>query len=416
MQTLAAEVVALEERLLRLRSADLKNRHEASGASEVSRAMQAQLEAMAKERGGLLDMVQALREENAGLKAAAKAAQAEASAAAAAREQQGSRRGSLDAGSGGPTVVPPLPLLVGGLRSALASARGSARGSANDLQALAAAAVGGGGSVGSAAAVTMAAAATVAQREGILSASSSHSNLSSLVLNPEASPLQKPPLPSRSEAPSPSPPPAPQAASASGGGDGWSSARAARSPPSSSLPLSARSSPGLSRLSLPSQHQQPGGAAGGGGGGGHVLSGSAGGLPQELRALLPAALYGEPSPQVAGEVMAAGGEVVQVSSVRCLAVRCTATPPPRKDMHSSTQRPPCIDGTHHLCQLSFSVPDPASHLLAHTHMSPLPFQAVESIYDLLDALAAEKQQLVAKLNAQQVFVCACMRACIFVSD
>lgn len=40
LQALAAEVVALEEQVLRLKSSHLRDRSEASGATEVARAMQ----------------------------------------------------------------------------------------------------------------------------------------------------------------------------------------------------------------------------------------------------------------------------------------------------------------------------------------------------------------------------------------
>lgn len=40
LQALAAEVVALEEQVLRLKSSTLRDRSEASGATEVARAMQ----------------------------------------------------------------------------------------------------------------------------------------------------------------------------------------------------------------------------------------------------------------------------------------------------------------------------------------------------------------------------------------
>ena len=40
MQALAAEVVALEEQVLQLKSSHLRDRSQASGASEVARAMQ----------------------------------------------------------------------------------------------------------------------------------------------------------------------------------------------------------------------------------------------------------------------------------------------------------------------------------------------------------------------------------------
>ena len=103
-QGLAAEVVSLEERLFQAKSADLRERSQASGASEVVGALRAQLEAVSKERGGLLGELAGLREAQAALRAefgreVARAAAAEARAAAAeaalaeAREQQRQRRG-----------------------------------------------------------------------------------------------------------------------------------------------------------------------------------------------------------------------------------------------------------------------------------------------------------------------------------
>ena len=73
----------LEEQVLQLKSSHLKDRSQASGASEVARTMQAQLEAVSKERGTLLDEVHRLREENAEAKHQLRRLQQQHAAAAA---------------------------------------------------------------------------------------------------------------------------------------------------------------------------------------------------------------------------------------------------------------------------------------------------------------------------------------------
>ncbi|KAL4442722.1 hypothetical protein ABPG77_006716 [Micractinium sp. CCAP 211/92] len=104
-KALAAEVVALEEQVLRLKSSTLRDRSEASGATEVARAMQAQLEAVSKERGNLLDEVHRLREESAEARHQLKRTQqqlaaAQQTAAAAAARQQQQPNGEAGGGEG----------------------------------------------------------------------------------------------------------------------------------------------------------------------------------------------------------------------------------------------------------------------------------------------------------------------------
>lgn len=86
-QSLAAEVVRLEEQVLRLRSQELRVGREAEGATEVVRAMQSQLEAQTRERTGLLTELDALRSDNTELRQRLRAAEAAAAAAAAAAAQ-----------------------------------------------------------------------------------------------------------------------------------------------------------------------------------------------------------------------------------------------------------------------------------------------------------------------------------------
>lgn len=94
LQSLAAEVVALEEQQLRLKMAHLKDKAQASGASEVVAAMQAQMEAASKDRRDLLQEVARLRDEAEEARLQLRRLQrggnsAAAAAAADGQEQQG---------------------------------------------------------------------------------------------------------------------------------------------------------------------------------------------------------------------------------------------------------------------------------------------------------------------------------------
>ncbi|PRW60943.1 Serine threonine- kinase CTR1 [Chlorella sorokiniana] len=100
-KALAAEVVALEEQVLQLKSSHLRDRSQASGASEVARAMQAQLEAVSKERGALLDEVHRLREESAEARHTIKRLQQQQAASAASAAAVAAQQAQAQAGRQG---------------------------------------------------------------------------------------------------------------------------------------------------------------------------------------------------------------------------------------------------------------------------------------------------------------------------
>ncbi|GAB4813352.1 hypothetical protein N2152v2_000398 [Parachlorella kessleri] len=107
-QSLAAEVVRLEEAVLRLRSQEIRVGREAEGATEVMRAMQSQLESLTRERSGLLTQLDDLRNDNAELRMALRAAEAGTAAAAAAPARLGA---SAAAGQQADAVAQPPPQL-----------------------------------------------------------------------------------------------------------------------------------------------------------------------------------------------------------------------------------------------------------------------------------------------------------------